>query len=74
MITQVRFLAVWWRLRPRNVRRATWFRAGCRIHDILVMIPWAIRNPRFWWFCRRVTWHYRYGLPMPVKPAYRVEV
>ena len=23
------------------------------------------RNPRLWWMCRRMAWHYRYGLPMP---------
>lgn len=73
-MTQIQFFRIWWRLRPRNVRRAKWFVAGLRIFETVAAIPWAIRNPRWWWFCRRVRLHYRYGFPMPLKPAHRIEV
>ncbi len=69
-MSQIQFLAIWWRLRPRNFNRSKWFRVGCEIHAGYRAIGFAFREPRFWWWCRRVTWHYRYGLPMPAKPVY----
>lgn len=35
-----------------------------------ILGPWRwgtypIREPRFWWFARRVHWHHAYGWPMP---------
>lgn len=73
-MTQIQFLAVWWRLRPRNFNRSKWFIAGCRIHAAFSNTLWSIRNPRFAWWCYRVRLHYRWGFPMPADWVHAIEV
>ena len=71
-MTQIEFLRVWFRIKPAQVKRRTWHYLGMEIHSYFGAIGFAFREPRCWWFCRRVTWHYRYGFPMPATPPYAI--
>ena len=61
------------RVRPGFVRRRTWVNLAVSIYDPIRLAIWRIANPRMAWFSARVTWHYRYGLPMPPMPPHAVE-
>ena len=61
------------RFRPRTVSRRKWSDLTCRIHAVISNNVWRIQNPRMAWFAIRVTWHFRYGLPMPPMPAHSIE-
>lgn len=62
------------RIRPRWISRRRALNLAVRVHRPFASIAWAMREPRLWWFCRRMGLHRRFGLPMPAKPPYRVEV
>jgi len=47
----------------RRELKYTWW-AICRPYGRL---RFAVRNPRLWWFCRRMDLHYWFGLPFPEK-------
>jgi hypothetical protein len=64
-MTQVQFFRVWWRLRPKDFPRAKWFRLGASIHATGGALSLPFRDPRFWWFCRRVQLAIALGLPPP---------
>ncbi len=72
-MTQIEFLRIWMRAKPAQVKRRAWHRLGMQTNTSIRNVGFAFREPRFWWFCRRVSWHYRFGLPMPAKPPYAVE-
>lgn len=72
-MTQIEFLRLWFRIKPAQVKRRTWHRLGMQTNTAIRSVGFAFREPRFWWFCRRVSWHYRYGFPMPVKPPFAIE-
>lgn len=69
-MNQLEFLRLWIRVKPGQVKRRTWHRLGMQTHDAIRAVGFPFRDPRLWWFCRRVSWHYRYGFPMPPKPPY----
>lgn len=58
------------KLRPRWLPRRKAADLALSIFRPVAYVAWAIRNPRFAWFAKRVRWHYAYGLPMP---AYFIE-
>lgn len=53
------------KLRPRWMSRRRAMSVGVSIIRPIRYCAWAIKNPRFAWFAKRVHWHYRYGLRMP---------
>lgn len=64
-------------------KHAQLYRRGrryCRLRDFYfdwILQPWRwgtfpIRSPRLWWYCRRVSWHYQFGTPLP--PPYPCRV
>ena len=65
-MTQREFLRVWLRVRPSTVTRSKWFRLGESIHLAICNLGFPFREPRFWWFCRRVQLHVWFGLPLPL--------
>lgn len=70
-MNQRRFIAIWTRLRPRSWRRMRWFVLGIKIHTAFAAALFPFRDPRFWWFSKRVTLHYRLGLPLPLTDRQR---
>ena len=67
-MTQIEFLRLWVRIKPAQVKRRAWHHLGMQVHTAISNTAFAFREPRCWWFCRRVSWHYRYGFPMPPMP------
>lgn len=68
--------------RPMRVTdHAAMYRRGKRIirardfyfEYVLGPFRWGtfpFRHPRLWWMARRIDWHFRFGLPMPVVVGY----
>lgn len=73
-MTQIEFMRVWMTAKPAQVKRRAWYRFGMQANTLISNVGFAFREPRLWWFCRRVTWHYRFGLAMPPKPPYTVHL
>ena len=72
-MTQIEFLRVWFRIKPAQVKRRTWHRLGMQTESFIGAIGFAFREPRCWWFCRRISMHYRFGFPMPAMPPFSID-
>jgi hypothetical protein len=64
-MNQRQFLMAWMPSRPSRLKRRTWFALGLQLHDWASAAAFPFRDPRLWWFCRRVRLHFLFGFPMP---------
>lgn len=54
------------RIRPAWLSRRKCFDLACCVHSFFSNLTYPFRDPRMWWFGRRLGLHFRFGFPRPL--------
>lgn len=65
-MNQRQAIALAMRVRPAWLSRRKCFDLACDLHAFCCKLTFPFRDPRLWWFCRRLDLHLRFGFPRPL--------